>query len=99
MPKFLCSYAHDIACFEDFVVEAKSQRAALRQIRAALREGRFENLNPEPAWENEATHQRVFVLGLASEHSTNTTLEQLVGPGSARNKPSTPRKESTCLNS
>lgn len=36
MPKFVCSYAHDIACFADFVVEAKSERAALRRIKKAL---------------------------------------------------------------
>ena len=79
MPKFVCSYAHDIACFADFVVEAKSERAALRKIQKALREGKFENVEAEPAWENGTTNERVFVQGLANEHSTDTTMELLIG--------------------
>ena len=79
MPKFVCSYAHDIACFADFVVEAKSEKAALRKIRKALREGKFDNVETTPAWENGSVNQRVFVQGAATEHSPDTTLEQLVG--------------------
>jgi hypothetical protein len=79
MPKFFCSYAHDIACFADFVVEAKTEKAALRKIRKALREGKFRNVEATPAWENEPTHERVFVQGVAKEYSTETTLEQLTG--------------------
>ncbi len=79
MPKFVCSYAHDIACFADFVVEAKSGKAALRKIRKALRKGKFENVEAAPAWENGSTNERVFVQGVATEFSTDTTLEQLVG--------------------
>jgi hypothetical protein len=79
MPKFVCSYAHDIACFADFVVEAKSEKAALRKIREALREGKFENVEATPAWENGASNERVFVQGVATEYSTATTLEQLIG--------------------
>ena len=74
MPKYLCSYAHDIACFADFVVVAKNERAALRQIRKALREGRFQDVDASPCWENGSTNERVFVQGLASEHSPGTTL-------------------------
>jgi hypothetical protein len=79
MPKFVCSYALDIACFADFVVEAKSERAALRKIRRALKEGKFENVDTEPAWENGTTNERVFVQGEATEHAPDTTLEQLIG--------------------
>lgn len=79
MPKFVCSYAHDIACFADFVVEARNEKAALRKINKALREGSFENVEAVPAWENGPTNERVFVQGVATEHSTDTTLEQLVG--------------------
>jgi hypothetical protein len=79
MPKFICSYAHDIACFADFVVEAKNEKAALRQIRKALREGKFERVEATPSWENGTTNERVFVQGVATEYSTSTTLEQLVG--------------------
>ncbi len=50
MPKFVCSYAHDIACFADFVVEARNEKAALRKINKALREGSFENVEAVPAW-------------------------------------------------
>jgi hypothetical protein len=79
MPKFVCSYAHDISCFADFVVEAKSEQAALRKIKKALRDGKFESVEATPCWENGATNERVFVQGVASEHSPDTTLEQLVG--------------------
>jgi hypothetical protein len=78
MPKFVCSYAHDIACFADFVVEAKSDKSALRQIRKVLREGKFKNVDATPAWENRTTHERVFVQGVATKHSPETTLEQLI---------------------
>src|SRR6266508_169575 len=79
MPKFICSYAHDIACFADFVVVAKSKKAALRAIRKALREGTFQNVDAAPCWENGSTNERVFVQGLASEHSPDTTLAELIG--------------------
>jgi len=79
MPKFVCSYAHDIACFADFVVEAKTENAALRKLRKALREGKFDNVDAAPAWENGTTNERVFVQGEATEHAPDTTLEQLIG--------------------
>jgi hypothetical protein len=79
MPKFVCSYAHDIACFADFVVEAKSEKAALRQIRKALRDGKFDTVEAAPAWENGTANERVFVQGVATEYSPETTLEQLIG--------------------
>lgn len=77
MSKFLCSYAHDIPCYADFVVEAKSEKAALRKIRRALAEGKFEGVDAEPWWENGPENERVFVQGSAKPHSTETTLEQL----------------------
>jgi hypothetical protein len=80
MPKFVCSYAHDINCYADFVVEAKSEKAALRIIRKALREGKFDNVDTEPCWENGSINPRVFVQGEAREHSTETMLEQLIQP-------------------
>jgi hypothetical protein len=79
MPKFVCSYAHDIACFADFVVEASSERAALRLIRKALRDGKFAKVDASPCWENGSTNERVFVQGPASEHSPDTTLAELIG--------------------
>ena len=79
MPKFLCSYAHDIACFADFVVEAPSERAALRQLRKALRAGKFVNVDTTPGWENGATNERVFVQRRADEPSTEATLAELLG--------------------
>jgi hypothetical protein len=79
MSKFICSYAHDITCYADFVVEARSQRAALRKIRQALKAGKFENVNATPCWENGSTNERVFVQGNATEHSPTTTLEELIG--------------------
>ena len=38
MPQFNCSYACDIACYADFVIEARNESAALRKIRKALRQ-------------------------------------------------------------
>jgi hypothetical protein len=79
MPKFICSYAHDIACYADFVVEAKSERVALRKIRRALKAGKFANVDTTPCWENGATNDRVFVQGVAPEPALDTTLEDLIG--------------------
>ena len=79
MPKFICSYAHDIAGYADFVVEAKTARAALRKIRKALKAGEFENVDATPCWENGPTNDRVFVQGEATEYSPTTTLEELIG--------------------
>jgi len=79
MPKFICSYAHDIACYADFVVEAKSRLAAMRKISRALKTGKFENVDTTPCWENGPTNDRVFVQGEATEHGPDTTLEDLIG--------------------
>ena len=79
MPKFLCSYAHDLACFADFVVEATSERAALRQIRKALRDGKFANVNVQPCWENGSSNERVFVQGVADEPAPAPMLAELIG--------------------
>lgn len=77
MPTFVCSYAYDLACYTDFVVEAKTENGALRQIRRALREGRFENVFAEPCWENGVDHERVFVIGPANQNAPATTLAEL----------------------
>lgn len=79
MPKFVCSYAHDIACFADFVVEAKTEKAAVRKLRKALRDGKFAEVTATPCWENGTSNERVFVQGVADEHSTTTTLAELIG--------------------
>ena len=79
MPKFICSYAHDVACYRDFVVEAKSERAALRLIRKALREDKFANVHAEPCWENGPSNERVFIQGEATEHAPSTTFAELIG--------------------
>jgi hypothetical protein len=81
MPTFVCSYAHDIPCYADFVIQAKNEKAALRKIRKCLREGKFQYVETLPNWENEPTNQRVFVHGLAQKHSPDTTLEELVDQG------------------
>jgi len=79
MPKFVCSYAHDLSCYADFVVEAKTERAALRKIRRALQAGHFKNVTPTPSREYGVTNERVFVQGVASDHSPDTTLAELTG--------------------
>lgn len=78
MPKFICSYAHDIPCFADFIVEAHSERAALRKLQRVLKAGRFDNVDPTPCWENGPTNERVFVQGKATEHAPTTTLEEII---------------------
>jgi hypothetical protein len=88
MPKYICSYAYDIACFADFVVVAKNERAALRQIRKALRAGSFHNVDAAPCWENGSTNERVFVQGVATEHSPDTTLAELIGDAESKPCPS-----------
>lgn len=79
MPKFVCSYAHDIPCYKDFVIEARSERAAMRVLKKALRESKFANVNAVPWWENGPSNERVFIQGEAGEHSPDTTLAELIG--------------------
>jgi hypothetical protein len=86
MPKFVCSYAHDIPCYADFVVEAQSGKAALRKLKKALRERKFESVEAEPWWENGPENERVFVQGLAKPHSTETTFEQLTSANLTKGK-------------
>ena len=79
MPKFHCSYAHDIACYRDFVVEASSHRAAQRLLNQALRQGRFANVHAEPCWENGPANERVFIQGETTKHVPSTTFAELIG--------------------
>ena len=79
MPTFVCSYAHDLACYADFVVEASSERAAVRKIRKALRAGKFAAVNAQPCWENGSSNERVFVQGVADEPASAPTLAELIG--------------------
>lgn len=87
MPKYICSYAHDIACFADFVVTARNEKAALRIIRKALREGKFKNVDASPCWENGSANERVFVQGRASFPSLETTLAELIGEPPVQHPP------------
>jgi hypothetical protein len=84
MPKFVCSYAHDLACFADFIVEARSELAAKRIISKALREGKFEGVEATLCWENGVTNERVFVQGVALSFSPTTTLDELIAECQAK---------------
>lgn len=86
MPKFVCSYAHDIPCFADFIVEVESEAEAQTQIAQALREGKFATVDAEPWWENGPANERVFVLRPAAEGDAYPTLAKLIEP--AQPKPS-----------
>lgn len=79
MPKFVCSYGHDIGCFADFVVEAKNKNDALSQIQEALKDGKFNGVETTPAWENGITNERVYVQGPATKYSPEMTFEELIG--------------------
>jgi hypothetical protein len=76
--KFVCSYAHDVACFADFVVEATSKREATKIIRKALIEGRFDGAEAPVCWENGVSNERVFVRGESPEFSPVPTIDELV---------------------
>jgi hypothetical protein len=93
MPKYNCSYAHDISCYADFVVEAPSEKAALRKTRKALREGKFDKVEAVPAWGNGTANGRIFVHGPAAELATDTTLEQLIENPSSQYTHQPTRKE------
>ena len=75
MPKFLCSYAHDLPCYQDFVIEAKSERAAARVLNKALRDGKA-NLSDAYAYVSEAgevwiknLHISEFKFGTYANHA------------------------------
>ena len=62
---WLCSYAHDVPCYEDFVVEASSEDEAQQKCEAALKAGHFDECSPSPCWDNAPENERVFVSGPA----------------------------------
>jgi hypothetical protein len=76
--KFVCSYAYEVSCYRDFVVEAKSKLAAQRKLNNALSEGKFDAVDAEPFWEN-TSNARAFIQGPATQHSTSVTMEELIG--------------------
>ena len=80
--KFNCCYAYDVPCYQSFVVEAKSERSALRQIKAALDAGRFANVAAPPCWENAPTNDRVWVHGpQADQHQQCDPMLADLPPG------------------
>ena len=79
MPKYLCSYAHDVPCYADFYVEAKSEEAAEKLIQERLESGAFSGVSGNPCWEN-AGNDRVFVSGEAAEDDDlSVSLNELLG--------------------
>ena len=91
MSRFICSYAYDLPCFVDVVVEAKSERAAKRRMQQALKAGRFNNVECSSAYDNEPKNHRVFVMGEARPDDHTDTLDELIGPeipaGPTRSRP------------
>lgn len=77
MPQFVCTYAHDIPCYADFIVEANSEAEAQQQIEQALREGKFESVEAEPWWENGPENSRVFVKCPATKGDSYPTFAEL----------------------
>jgi hypothetical protein len=78
MPKFVCSYAYDVPCYTDFVVEAASEVEAENIIQAALRAGRFATVTAEPNdMDVDLDSQRVFVQGEDTGYGPSTTLQDL----------------------
>ena len=80
MPRFICSYAYDLPCYVDFIVEARSERAAKRRINAALKAGQFGNVECSSAYDNEPKNHRVFVMGPARPDDPTDNLDDLIGP-------------------
>ncbi len=78
MPKFNCSYAYDVPCYADFVVEAADEAAAENLIQEALRAGRFQHVTGRLCWENGVDNERVFVSGPQREDRGDETMEQLI---------------------
>jgi len=79
--KYLLSYTYEIPCYADFTVDATSKKEALAIAKKALKEGRFDNVFPEP--DNEAMGRRpsVFVLDPAPEEDCYDTMEELISDG------------------
>lgn len=79
MPKWNCSYAYNIPCYCDFVVEAESEEAAEKIIEQALADGKFSHVTCEPQF-GDTDDERVFVSGEVSDEDAigRDTLEELV---------------------
>lgn len=58
---FKCSYAADISCYADFTIEADCRVQARAKLEEMLKRGCFENVTPDPCFENGFSNERVFV--------------------------------------
>jgi len=77
MPKFSVSYAHDVSCYFDFVVEAETEEEAEKKAEQAMKDGVFEQVTMDPCWETGFDNERVFVLD-AQGNDLEPTLEELI---------------------
>jgi len=77
MPKYLMSYAYDVAWYADFTVEAGSRKEAEAMAKEALNDGRFSNVVGCEFLENNTNH-RVFCCGKARGDDSGETMEELI---------------------
>lgn len=85
MKRFRCSYAYDISCYRDFIVEAPDEAAAQKIMDDALAAGKFEGVTATPNPESYAGNDRCFVSGPDDDDGladpTEPTLEQVLAGG------------------
>lgn len=81
MPKFVMTYAYDVPCYVDFIVEAESEEAAEALAQAALDAGRFSDVSCEPDWDM-SFDERCFACEEATESDLqrNSTMEIATAP-------------------
>lgn len=82
MPKYLCSYAYDVPHYADFTIEAADRKEAEKKIQAALKAGRFQNVECEEPAEIAPVSHRVFVqFKITSAEDTDAcpTMAELTG--------------------
>lgn len=60
--RWLCSYAYDVPCYRDFVVEAETEEEARQKIEKALADGVFTDVMVKECLDNWISEsERVFV--------------------------------------
>ena len=64
--KFVISYAYDVPNYADFLVDAKSEKEALKKAEAAFLSGKFSRVHCQP--DDTMQNERVFVLRAARDY-------------------------------
>jgi acetyl/propionyl-CoA carboxylase alpha subunit len=92
--RFRCSYAYDISCYRDFIVEAPDEAAAQKLMDEALAAGKFDGVTASSNFDSNTVNHRCFDSNTVNHRCfvsgpedngiidpTEPTLEQVLAEG------------------